>query len=142
MDGRHPFLCLPIGAVIDGMLSYKDRAKCLCILKLNTAAILKRYSVDVFEARRCRRPIGMPPEGPRRILVRITDQMAASSLPEIKTLRRTLMKWRNEILNYFKTRLTNARTEGFNNVAKLIQKRSYGVKSFENYRLKYLNATA
>lgn len=77
-----------------------------------------------------------------RILTRITDQMAASKLPEIKTLRRTLMKWRNEILNYFKTRLTNARTEGFNNVAKLIQKRSYGVKSFEMYRLKYLNATA
>lgn len=75
-------------------------------------------------------------------LTKITDQMAASQLPEIKTLRRTLMKWRNEILNYFKTRITNARTEGFNNVAKLIQKRSYGVKSFENYRLKYLNATA
>jgi transposase len=77
-----------------------------------------------------------------RILTRMTDQMAASLLPEIKTLRRTLMKWRNEILNYFTTRLTNARTEGFNNVAKLIQKRSYGVKSFEMYRLKYLNATA
>lgn len=77
-----------------------------------------------------------------RILTRMTDQMAASKLPEIKTLRKTLMKWRNEILNYFRTRLTNARTEGFNNVAKLIQKRSYGVKSFEMYRLKYLNATA
>lgn len=77
-----------------------------------------------------------------RILTRMTDQMAASKLPEIKTLRRTLMKWRNEILNYFRTRITNARTEGFNNVAKLIQKRSYGVKSFEMYRLKYLNATA
>ena len=77
-----------------------------------------------------------------RVLTRMTDQMARSKLPEIKTLRRTLMKWRNEILNYFRTRLTNARTEGFNNVAKLIQKRSYGVKSFEMYRLKYLNATA
>jgi transposase len=77
-----------------------------------------------------------------RVLTKITDQMAHSKLPEIKTLRRTLMKWRNEILNYFKSRITNARTEGFNNVAKLIQKRSYGVKSFENYRLKYLNATA
>ena len=69
-----------------------------------------------------------------RILTRITDQMAESQLPEIKSLRRTLMKWRNEILNYFETRITNARTEGFNNVAKLIQKRSYGVKSFELYR--------
>jgi transposase len=77
-----------------------------------------------------------------RILIRMTDQMALSQIPEIKTLRRTLMKWRNEILNYFVNRITNARTEGFNNVAKLIQKRAYGVKSFKLYRLRYLNACA
>ena len=76
------------------------------------------------------------------ILTRITDNMAHSELPEIKTLRRTLMKWRNEILNYFKNRITNARTEGFNNVAKLVQKRAYGVKSFKMYRLRYLSACA
>lgn len=77
-----------------------------------------------------------------KALTKLTDRMALSSLPEIKTLRRTFMKWRNEILNYFKNRITNARTEGFNNVAKLVQKRSYGVKSFEMYRLRYLNACA
>jgi|GEM_PF-4664187 len=32
------------------------------------------------------------------------------------------MKWRNEILNYFKTGITNARTEGFNNVAKVLKR--------------------
>ncbi|MBK7844206.1 MAG: transposase [Bdellovibrionales bacterium] len=77
-----------------------------------------------------------------KVLIRITDQMALSQIPEIKTLRRTLMKWRNEILNYFVNRITNARTEGFNNVAKLIQKRAYGVKSFKLYRLRYLSACA
>lgn len=70
----------------------------------------------------------------------ITDEMSKSLLPEIKTLRRTLMKWRHEILNYFKTGLTNARVEGFNNKAKLVKRRGYGYKSFENYRLKVLNA--
>lgn len=75
-----------------------------------------------------------------KVLTKITDSMALCKIPEIKTLRRTLMKWRNEILNYFKNRITNARTEGFNNVAKLIQKRAYGVKSFKFYRLRYLNA--
>lgn len=74
------------------------------------------------------------------ILTRITDAMAHSQLPEIKRLRKTLTKWRVEVLNYFKTRLTNARTEGFNNVAKLVQKRAYGYRSFENYRLRLLNA--
>lgn len=78
----------------------------------------------------------------KRALVKLTDRMALSYLPEIKTLRRTLMRWREEILNYFKTGLTNARTEGFNNVAKLVQKRAYGVKSFEMYRLRYLSACA
>ena len=75
-------------------------------------------------------------------LTKMCDAMADSNLKEIKTLRRTLMKWRNELLNYFKNRITNARTEGFNNVAKLIQKRAYGVKSFKMYRLRYLNACA
>lgn len=76
----------------------------------------------------------------KRILNRITDRMANSKLPEIKRLRRTLMRWRQEILNYFKTGLTNGRTEGFNNRAKLIKRRAYGYKNFNNYRLRLLNA--
>ena len=63
-----------------------------------------------------------------------------SKIKAVKKLRRTLMSWRTEILNYFKTGLTNARTEGFNNVAKLVNKRAYGYKNFGNYRLRLLNA--
>ena len=36
-------------------------------------------------------------------LTTMTDDMAKSLIPEIKTLRRTLLRWRVEILNYFKT---------------------------------------
>jgi transposase len=82
------------------------------------------------------------PKAAAKALTGMTDRMALSKIPEIKTLRKTMMKWRNEILNYFENRITNARTEGFNNVAKLIQKRAYGVKSFKFYRLRYLNACA
>lgn len=79
-------------------------------------------------------------ERAKRAFIHITDEMSRSLLPEIKTLRRTLMRWRNEILNYFKHRLTNARTEGYNNVAKVIKRRSYGFRNFNNYRLRLLNA--
>src|SRR6185312_6091191 len=65
-----------------------------------------------------------------------------SQLPELQTLRRTLMRWRHEILEHFATGLTNARTEGFNNKAKLVKKRAYGYRSFRNYRLRLLNACA
>jgi transposase len=37
----------------------------------------------------------------RRALIAVLDRMARSDLPEIKRLRRTLMKWREEILNHF-----------------------------------------
>lgn len=81
-------------------------------------------------------------ERAREALTRITERMAASRLPEVQTLRRTLLGWFHEILEYFKTGLTNARVEGFNNVAKLIKKRAYGYRSFENYRLRLLHACA
>lgn len=75
-----------------------------------------------------------------RTLINLTDSMARSTVPEIKTLRKTLLKWREEILAYFYTGLTNGRTEGYNNLAKLIQRRGFGYKSFKNYRLRLLNA--
>ena len=65
----------------------------------------------------------------RKSLIKIIDQMALSKVAEVQKLRRTLKKWFNEILRYFSTRLTNARTEAFNNHAKLIQRRAYGFKS-------------
>jgi transposase len=76
----------------------------------------------------------------RRALIKLMDQMSKSKLREVKKLRKTLLKWKDEILNYFKTKLTNAKTEGFNNLAKLYQKRAFGYKNFENYRLRLLNA--
>jgi len=73
-------------------------------------------------------------------LTGLTDSMAVSSLKVIKTLRATLLKRRKEILAYFETGLTNGRTEGFNNLAKLVQRRTFGYRNFNNYRLRLLNA--
>jgi transposase len=78
----------------------------------------------------------------KQALTALTDRLAASSPPELQTLRRTLMRWRHEILAYFATGLTNGRTEGFNNKAKVVKRRAYGYRSFKNYRLRLLNACA
>ncbi len=77
-----------------------------------------------------------------RVLTEITDRLARSALPELQTFRATLMRWRNEVLAYFRTRATNGMTEGFNGKAKLVKRRAYGYKSFTNYRLRLLNACA
>lgn len=78
----------------------------------------------------------------KRALFALVDRMAASSLPEVLTLRATLWRWRHALLAYFVCRLTNARTEGFNAKAKLVIRRAYGYKSFRNYRLRLLNCCA
>lgn len=75
----------------------------------------------------------------RKALIGLLDRMASSQLSEIKKLRKTLMKWKYEILNYFKNGITNGRTEGFNNLAKTLQKRAFGFRSFKNYRLRLLS---
>lgn len=74
------------------------------------------------------------------ILDKIIDGLLKSKIPELKTIATTFTRWKNEILNYFKYRITNARVEGFNNVAKVIKRRAYGFRSFNNYRLRLLNA--
>jgi transposase len=71
---------------------------------------------------------------------RLVDDMSVSFLPEIQTLRRTLLKWKEEILNYFSSRLTNARLEGYNCKASALKRRAYGYRNPENYRIQLLHA--
>lgn len=73
-------------------------------------------------------------------LERLILQAKASTVPEIQTLARTLQSWKEEILNYFRTGITNAMTEGFNRVASLVKNRAFGYKNADNYRLRYLSA--
>ena len=70
--------------------------------------------------------------------IKLTDAMALSKIKQVQSLRKTLMKWRAEILNYFRTKITNGRTEGYNRKAKLIQRKAYGYRNFENYRLRLI----
>lgn len=79
-----------------------------------------------------------------RVASRSIDDLIArakgSEFEELHRLGRTLHRWRTEILNYFESRLTNARTEAFNNTGKLVMKRAYGYKNHKNYRLRLLSA--
>lgn len=73
-----------------------------------------------------------------KAFTKLTDAMALSGRKQVQSLRKTLMRWRKEILNYFRTGITNGKTEGYNRKAKLIQRKAYGYRNFENYRLKLI----
>jgi transposase len=73
-------------------------------------------------------------------LDRFIEELKNQTSEPLMRLGRTLRNWRNEILEYFRRRLTNAFTEQTNNRGKLVQKRGYGYRSFRNYRLRLLSA--
>lgn len=68
----------------------------------------------------------------------ITAAMAQTK--EVRTLGKTLQRWKKEICNYFDKRITNARLEGFNRKASLVRMQAYGYKNLNNYRLQLLSA--
>ena len=59
--------------------------------------------------------------------------------PEIfKKLGRTIRQWFEPIIRMWRFSKSNGITEGFHRKMKLIQRRAYGYRNFENYRLRVL----
>lgn len=52
----------------------------------------------------------------------------------------TMKTWLSSILNYFHHRTTNSPSEGINNKIKLVKRRAYGFRNFDNFRLRILTA--
>lgn len=76
----------------------------------------------------------------QKAFIKLTDRMGRSQSIEVGELRKVLMSWREEILNYHRYNgISNGRVEGYNRKAKLCQRSAYGIKKFSNYRLKLLN---
>lgn len=68
-------------------------------------------------------------------MMRLMAHEAPSELQKIAT---TLRKWFTLIIRMWRYRKNNGITEGFHRKMKLIQRRAYGYRNFENYRLRVL----
>ena len=62
--------------------------------------------------------------------------LKACSFPYFKTFGKILESWEEEIARMWRYAKNNAITEGLYRKMKLIQRRAYGFKNFENYRLR------
>lgn len=57
---------------------------------------------------------------------------------ELNTFARTIRQWEHQFLNYFDSRLTNARSEARNLIIKQVKRSGFGFRRFDNYRLRVL----
>lgn len=81
-------------------------------------------------ARQCRHHI--------RKLKAMIDTMKHDAPHEFARLAQTLTRWLSPIMRMWRFTKNNAITEGFHRKMKLIQRRAYGYRNFQNYRLRVL----
>jgi transposase len=82
--------------------------------------------------------IGNPAEGRQRLQAWL-DQARTLGLEALNKFFKTLTNWMDKIANYFHSRSSNGRTEGFNHGLRAILWRAFGMTNFENFRLRVLH---
>jgi transposase len=58
--------------------------------------------------------------------------------PEVRSLGRTLRRWRTEIAAWHRSHVSNGPTEAANNLIKRVKRAAFGFTSFRNYRVRSL----
>ena len=81
-----------------------------------------------MQARRCKKIIP--------VFLRMITVLKESPFKRLATLGKTLYEWREEVVRMWRFSKSNGITEGFHRKMKLIQRRAYGFRNFENYRLR------
>ena len=71
-------------------------------------------------------------------LTTFIDRLEGSGFAAMVTLAKTLRTWAEPIACMWRFTKNNGITEGFHRKMKLIQRRAYGFKNFENYRLRVI----
>lgn len=66
----------------------------------------------------------------------LVEGLKYSPFKHLATLGRTLNQWKEEVVRMWRFSKNNGITEGFHRKMKLIQRRAYGFRNFENYRLR------
>ena len=70
------------------------------------------------------------------IPLEMVKELKQSAFQHLRTLGNMLFKWREEVVRMLRFTKNNGITEGFHRKMKLIQRRAYGFRNFENYRLR------
>jgi transposase len=65
--------------------------------------------------------------------------IAHSEITEYYEFVRTLLNWKENILNYFEEHISSGFVEGVNNKIKLIKRKAFGFNNFENFRIKIID---
>ena len=77
------------------------------------------------------------------LAARYLDELAADLQddefpPEVRSLGRTLVRWRDHIVAWHRARATNGPAEAINNLVKRVKRGAFGFRRFRHYRIRSL----
>ncbi len=74
----------------------------------------------------------------RQRLERFYELARTAGTPEVLRLAKTIKRWEPQVLAFFTTGRTNARSEAMNLVTEKLRRNAHGIRNFDNYRLRLL----
>lgn len=80
------------------------------------------------------------PEKGRAKFMEWCEQGKRLGLKALEKFDQTMVRWMEQIANYFVSRSSNGRTEGFNHGIRGILWRAFGMHNFSHFRLRVLHA--
>jgi len=96
------------------------------------AYLLKEQALDIFDEEDAETAIER--------LYRWFENVAKAGIEQFDGVVKTMKRYFYGIYNYFKNKLTNAQSEGFNNKINVIKRRAYGFRDLEYFKLKILQS--
>lgn len=99
---------------------------------LYIAYLMKEQGLDVFDE--------IDPINGIARLNKWIDNVIEAGIEEFKSVIETIKNYLYGIVNYFKYKITNAASEGFNTKITVIKRRAYGFRDLEYFKLKILQS--
>jgi len=78
------------------------------------------------------------PELALEFVERLGADLQEDSPPEVASLGRTLLRWKNQIAAWHQAHMSNGPTEAMNNLIKRVKRVAFGLTNFRNFRIRAL----
>ncbi len=117
-------------------LNEEDKESLNNLMKLNNTLyvtyLLKEQGLDIFSEENQQTAIER--------LERWMENVAKAGIKEFEETIKTIIRYFYGIINYFKYKITNSASEGYNTKITVIKRRAYGFRDLEYFKLKILQS--
>lgn len=116
-------------------LSEYDKQRVMIMLYYSSDISTAHFYKEEFQKIICAKDINIA----KHMMNEWIDSAIICGVKPIENCAKTMIRWKNEILNSFNTHFTNGYIEGCNNKIKVLKRNAYGYRNFNRFRNRILH---